>query len=221
MPALSEIVNQVRETTGDIEAVQRVRDADMIVYANDFVRELALARPDLFAVSGDIDCSPDTVLQSAPAAALVLVDIFQVKLGRVVTESKRAHLDRFNKNWQNDTAGEAECWMRHDKDQRKFFIYPKAPTSQTLVGQWAQLPAAMTALTDQIPTQVHEAYLPAMHHYMVFRAESRPADAAKPDNGRAALFYDGYAGLVGIGKATKKEAEQPEKERADRPHYGS
>lgn len=210
MPALSTIVAKVRDTIQDEDSdpSYRISDVKMTQYANDFVRELALLRPDLFSTIGDIACTAGTCLQSAPASAVVLMDIFQVKDGRVVTEGKRRDIDRFNQNWLNDTAAAAENWIRQEKDPLKFFIYPKAPDPQTLVGQWAQLPAEMADVDAQIPAQVQEVYYSAMHHYMVFRAEAKDDEAVLSN--RAKLFYDGFATLVGAGKVTKKEAEKSE-----------
>jgi len=210
MPALSTIVSKVRDTIQDEDSdpSYRISDAKMTQYANDFVRELALLRPDLFSTIGDITCTPGTALQSAPAGAIVLMDIFQVKVGQVVIEARRADIDRFNSGWWNDTAAPAENWFRHDKDPLKFFIYPKSPDPQILVGQWAALPAEMADVGAQIPAQVQEIYYSAMHHYMVFRAEVKDDETVL--SGRAKLFYDGFAVLVGAGKATKKEAEKKE-----------
>ena len=135
-----------------------------------------------------------------------------MKDGRAVTESRRDVLDRFNPNWWNDTAAPAENWVRNEKDPLGFFIYPKSPNPQTLVGQWAVLPSAMADVNAQIPAQVPEAYYTAMHHYMVFRIEAKDDEAVLSN--RAKLFYDGFVALTSVGKATKKEAEKPEAQSA-------
>lgn len=207
MTVLLAELTKVRETLEDIEAgAYRVADARMVDYANDFVRELCLVRPDLFSTIGDITCTAGTCLQSAPAGAIVLVDVFQVKTGRTVTETKRHLLDRFNSNWWNDTAAAAKNWIRHEKDPLKFFIYPKAPVSQILVGQWAQLPSLMTVVGDTIPSQVLDVYLPAMHHYLCFRALARPENKAKAE--LAPAFYQAAMGLITAGAAAKADAEE-------------
>lgn len=210
MPALSTVVSQVRDTIQDEDSdpSYRISDAKMTQYANDFVRELLLMRPDLFSKIDEITLTAGTCLQSAPAGALVLMDIFQVKNGRIVTEGQRADIDRFNQNWMTDTAADAENWFRNYKDPKRFFLYPKAPAGQILIGQWAELPVAMADVNAQITAQVPEAYYSAMHHYMVFRAEAKDDEAVL--SGRAKLFLDGFATLAGIGKATKKEAEKKE-----------
>lgn len=216
MAQLSSIVASVRDTIQDEDATSyRVPDAKMVRFANDFVRDLALLRPDLFSTIGEITCVANTCLQTAPSAAFVLMDIFQVKNGRAVYECRRTELEAFNKNWQNDAAGEARHWIRHDKDPLRFFLYPKAPVGQILIGQWAALPAAMTSVNDEIPLQVKEIYYPAMHHYMVFRAEAK--DDEHVLSNRARLFYEAFVSLVGMGKATKREAEYKDKVNADSP----
>lgn len=209
MALLSTHVTLARETLEDYEAVAyRVSDARFIDYANDFVREACLLRPEFFATIGDIACTAGTCAQSAPAGSIVLIDVFQVKNGRVVTEVKREIVDRYNPNWWNDTAGVAENWIRDVTDRIKFFIYPKAPSSQTVVAKWAVLPTAMTAIGDTLPAQIPDAYLPALHHYMVFRALARPNDAAKM--AAAAPFYTAFANLFGVGQKTRESAEAEE-----------
>lgn len=211
MPALSTVVVNVRDTIQDEDSDgYRVSNVKMTGYANDFVRELGLLRPDLFATIGEIPCTAATTVQNAPAASLVLMDIFQVKNGRVVTECQRKDLDRFNSNWRNETAAAAENWVRHEKDTNSFFVSPQAPADQILIGQWAELPADMADINATIPVEVPRAYYPAMHHYMVFRAEAKDDESVL--SGRAKLFYDGFAALCGAGKATKKESEKKEGE---------
>lgn len=209
MGAVSLEIAKARDTLQDEDNTSyRTSTAKFVGYANDFVRELAVLRPDLFANSGgEITCTAGTVLQSAPATSIVLIDIFQVKNGRVVREVSRDALDALSPNWMNDTAAAAKNWMRLKKDPRKYLIYPKAPVSQILIGQWAELPAAMVDENSQVPAQVLEAYYPALHHYMVYRVETKDDESAV--SGRAKLFYEGYAALMGLGKASKAESETP------------
>jgi hypothetical protein len=210
MGALSVEIAKARDTLQDEEASSyRIATAKFVGYANDFVKEFAVFRPDLFSTIGEITCTNDSVFQAAPTGAIVLMDIFQVKNGRIVREVKRGYLDSFSPSWMNDTGAAAKNWARHDKDPLRFFIYPKAPTAQILIGQWAVLPAAMADENAQIPAQVPEAYYPALHHYMVFRAEIKDDEYAV--NGRAKLAYDSFLGLAGAGKATKQESQKPDK----------
>lgn len=214
MGALSIEIAVARDTLLDEVAPYRISDTKFVNYANAFVRELALLRPDLFATIGEITCAGGTCLQSAPSTALVLMDVFQVKNGRVVTRTERDALDRFNSGWMNDTAAAAKHWMRRKDDPNHFFIYPKSPVSQILIGQWAALPALMANADAIIPTEVTAAYYPALHHYMVFRAEAKDDEFAV--NGRAKLFYDAYTALVGTGKLVKDSTEKPDKQEPPR-----
>lgn len=209
MTALSTVLTNVRSTLQDEDPDgYRTSTPALVQFANDFVRELALLRPDLFAKIGEITCIAGTCVQAAPTPALVLMDVYQVKNGRAITEGRKADLDRFEPTWWNDTAAEAENWMRNEKNPRSFFIYPKAPASQVLIGQWSELPAAMADENAQIPSQVPETYYTAMHHYIVFRAEAKDDEAVLSN--RAKLFYDGFSTLVGAGRVTKAEAERKE-----------
>ena len=44
----------------------------------------------------------------------------------------------------NDTAGPAVNFMRHVRNPNKFFIYPKAPVNQILIGEYSKTPAVYT-----------------------------------------------------------------------------
>ncbi len=175
----------VRALLNDTDSTNgyRYSDDDLVQYCNDALLTLSLLRPDLFSSIGDITCTAATTLQSAPTGAIRILDIFQVKAGRVVTEISRGALDRYNSSWHNDTAAAAQHWMRHDRDPSKFFIYPKAPADQTLVGQWAAPP---TALTSDGTIPVPASYIPAIKDYMVFAAESVNEEFAREC--RAAAF---------------------------------
>jgi len=203
------IIDRVRDTIQDEDSTAyRIGDTKMLRHLNDGLKEMCLLRPDLFPTIGDITCTNGAVLHTAPAGAIILVDIFRVKNGRVVREAKREDLDAFNPDWPNDDADAAQHWMRNDKDPIQFFTYPKAPTGQVLLGQWAAPAADLTALTGSLPTRVSPAYDTALHHYVVFRCEAK--DDEHVLSGRAKLYYDAFVALMGAGAATKRDAETPE-----------
>ena len=187
----------------DASSGYRYSDSDLVSYANFALAEMAEIRPDLFSVIGDIPCTDSTVIQSAPATSLRLMEIFQVKAGRVVKETTREEMDRFNINWFNDVAAPAKNWMRHPRDPNKFFIYPQSPLSQVLVGQYAKSPSPVLS-TDVIP--VADAYLPAVANYIVARAEARNDESI--GNGRSIAFLNAFRAIMGVSVQAKVVADE-------------
>lgn len=207
MTALSVALADVRDFTQDDDsAAYRVSDSTYITYANRFSRVMCHLRPDLFATIGDITCTAATVVQSAPAAAVKLIDIFQIKDGRVVTETDRASMDRYNNGWMTDTAGPAQNWIRQEKNPAKFFIYPKSPNPQTLVGEWSVLPTAYSAVGDAI--SLSDAYIPAMTAFLSWCALSRFEDGV--NRARAAEQFQLFLQIIGVTKMGKAELDAKE-----------
>lgn len=205
--ALSVVIANARDTTLDETATYRVSDAKYIKYANDFTAEAALLRPDLFATVGEINCTSGETRHSAPTTSIRLIDIFRVKNGQAVIETKREILDRYSPTWHSDTAAAAKNWMRHDRNPNVFFTYPKAPADQILIGEWAALPTAYAATSDNLTIQ--DVYAPAMHHYLVARAESRDDENVSGD--RAKMFYALFVSLMGASERAEDKADAKEK----------
>lgn len=140
---LSDVVTEVRRLAQDTNtdtSLQRFSDAVLLSWANQTLKRMAILRPDLFSTIGEIPCTAGEVLQSAPSDSIRLMEILRVKNGRAVRETNRETLDQTYPSWPNDTAAACLNWMRHPRDQNKFFIYPKAPADQILIGEYAQSP---------------------------------------------------------------------------------
>lgn len=168
-------------------------------YANDCLLEVAIRRPDLFSTIGDITCVAGTVQAVTEAGALALIDIYNVKNGRVVTEVIREHLDRYDENWRSATPSTAKHWLRNSRSALGFFVYPPAAAGQLLVGQWSQAPAVYT-IQDTVPIP----YITTIKDYIVFRAEAR--DDEHVTSGRAAAFYQAFERGLGVELQTKEAA---------------
>ena len=200
------IVDRVRVTTQDQDSDSyRVSDAQMLRFLNDGLKEAAILRPDLFTQIGDIPLADDTALQSAPAGALILVDIFSIKAGAAVIEARRSDLDGFDRSWYQSTPGAAENWARHPKQPTQFFVYPRSTGSQILTGQWSAPPSDLATLNESLPSDFSPAYDTALHHYIVFRVEAM--DDEHVMSGRAQLFSAAFSTLLGVGVQTKQAME--------------
>lgn len=194
---LSDVITEARKMLQDTNtnvSLQRYSDADLLGFANQTLKRMALLRPDLFAFIGDITCTEGEVLQSAPADSIRIMEIFRVKNGSSVRETNREVLDQTYPAWQNDTAAACSSWMRHPRNNNKFFIYPKAPSGQVLIGEYAKYPTdyAADATVDLLP----DAYFPCVVDGTVFLAESIDDEAV--NSNRAKLFQDSFFQLLDV-----------------------
>lgn len=202
---LIEGLGGVRDTLQDrYPLAYRYSTESLHRYGNDALLEIAHPRPDLFSVIGEIPCEAGTTIQEAPYGALRMMDVFQVRDGRVVTEIDRAELDRYTPTWRIDPAGPALHWVRHEKDPSRFFIYPKAPANQVLVAQWSMIPGEY-GYRQHLPLP---GYATLIKDYIVFRAESRNDEPGNQQ--RAVAFYEHFYRVLGVSISAKEMTDARE-----------
>lgn len=192
---LSDVVTEARRILQDINTPQRYSDAVLLGFANQALKRMAVLRPDLFAHIGEIPTTAGTVLQSPPADSLRIMEIFQVSGGDGITEVERASLDETYPAWMNDAAGPCVNWIRHPRNPNRFFIYPKAPAGQVLIGEYAKTPRTYTG--SETVELLPDAYFPVVVDGVVFLAES--IDNEHVNSNRAALFQQSFTQALGAG----------------------
>jgi len=96
----AEVIAEVRNVVQDTRTPYRYSDTLLLGFLNTTLKRMAILRPDLFTVIGDIPVTANTVVQSCPAGAVRLVEIFQVKNGDVLTEVSREILDQTYPEWR-------------------------------------------------------------------------------------------------------------------------
>jgi len=191
---LDDVITEVRRILQDTNSPQRYSDTVLLGFANQALKRIAVLRPDLFAYIGDITCTADSVVQSMPSDSIRLIEIYSVKNGNGVIETNREALDQAYPTWMNDTAGPAVNFMRHVRNANKFFIYPKAPAGQVLVGEYAQTPPDYNGTTDV--ALLPDAYFPVVVDCTVFIAES--VDNEHVNSKRAELFQQSFTQALGV-----------------------
>jgi len=196
---LNDVITEVRRILQDINAPQRYSDAVLLGFANQALKRIAVLRPDLFAYMGEIPTTAGAVIQSAPADSIRIMEIFQVKDGAGVTEVSRDSLDETYPGWMNDAAGPTVNWMRHVRNANRFFIYPKAPASQILIGEYAQTPPEYTG--SQTVALLPNAYFPVVVDATVFIAES--VDNEHVNSNRAQLFQQSFTQALGVSAQSR------------------
>jgi len=188
---LGDVITEVRRLSQDTStdtALQRFSDAELLAFANNTLSRMAVLRPDLFSYIGEIPCADGETLQSAPSDSIRLMEIFRVKDGLAVRETNREVLDQTYPAWPNDAAAAASSWMRHPRHQNKFFIWPKAPASQILIGEYAQTPPVYDAVTEV--ALLPDAYRACVIDGVMFLSQSVDDEHVLAQ--RAALFQTSF-----------------------------
>lgn len=203
---LAEVITEVRRILQDIKTPQRFSDALLLGFANQALKRMAVLRPDLFAVISELQTQTGQVIQSAPADSLRMMEVFQVKDGAGIVEVSRKAMDETYPNWVNDPAGPTVNWMRHVRNDNRFFIYPKAPAGQVLIIEYAQTPREYTVneTVDILP----EAYLPVLVDGTVFLAES--VDNEHVNSNRAQLFQQSFTQALGVSVQSRSITDTEE-----------
>ena len=191
---LNDVITEVRRILQDINSPQRYSNAVLLGFANQALKRIAVLRPDLFAYIGEIPTTAGQVLQSAPSDSIRIMEIFQVKDGSGITETNREALDQTYPTWMNDAAAATVNWMRHTRNANRFFIYPKAPAAQVLIGEYAQTPPVYDGTTTV--ALLSDAYFPVVIDATVFIAES--VDNEHVNSNRAQLFQQSFTQDLGV-----------------------
>jgi hypothetical protein len=196
----AEVITEVRRLVQDQLVPYRYSDAVLLGYVNQSLQRMAILRPDLFTDIVDIATTAGAAVQSLPAEAIRLVDIFQVKNGNAITEVDRETMNRNYPGWMNEASGTPVNFMRHVKNPDRYFLYPRPAAGVVLVGEYAKSPIDYTL--DASIDVISDTYFPVLVDGVVYLAES--IDDEHVQSGRAKLFYDSFVGQLGAGLQSRK-----------------
>jgi hypothetical protein len=196
----AEVITEVRRLVQDQLVPYRYSDAVLLGYVNQSLQRMAILRPDLFTDIVDIATTAGAAVQSLPAEAIRLVDIFQVKNGNAITEVDRETMNRNYPGWMNEASGTPVNFMRHVKNPDRYFLYPRPAAGVVLVVEYAKSPIDYTL--DASIDVISDTYFPVLVDGVVYLAES--IDDEHVQSGRAKLFYDSFVGQLGAGLQSRK-----------------
>jgi hypothetical protein len=196
----AEVITEVRRLVQDQLVPYRYSDTVLLGYVNQTLQRMAILRPDLFTDIVDITTTADAAVQSLPAEAIRLVDIFQVKNGNAITEVDRETMNRNYPGWMNEASGTPVNFMRHVKNPDRYFLYPRPAAGIVLVGEYAKSPIDYT-INASIDV-ISDTYFPIVVDGTVYLAES--IDDEHVQSGRAKLFYDSFVEQLGAGLQSRK-----------------
>jgi hypothetical protein len=196
----AEVITEVRRLVQDQLVPYRYSDTVLLGYVNQTLQRMAILRPDLFTDIVDITTTADAAVQSLPAEAIRLVDIFQVKNGNAITEVDRETMNRNYPGWMNEASGTPVNFMRHVKNPDRYFLYPRPAAGIVLVGEYAKSPIDYTV--NASIDVISDTYFPIVVDGTVYLAES--IDDEHVQSGRAKLFYDSFVEQLGAGLQSRK-----------------
>ena len=196
----ADVIVEVRRIVQDEVVPFRYSDAVLLGYVNQTLKRMAMLRPDLFSDIVEITTTTGSAVQSLPADAIRLLDIFQIKDGTAINEVDRETMNRNYPSWMTEAAGTQVNFMRHVKNPDRYFLYPRPTAGVVLIGEYAKSPPDY-ALNAAIGL-ISEVYFPALVDGTVFLAES--IDDEHVQSGRAKLFYDSFVQLLGTNLQSRK-----------------
>lgn len=195
----NDVISDVRELIQDTRSPFRYSDGTLTAFVNQTIRRMVILRPDLFSVVADISITPDVAEQQLPATAVRLVEIFRNKNGTSIEEVDRDLFDRTYPQWTTDPAGTPTKYIRHPRNPRAYFLYPRPVSGTVLVGEYIVTPQNYTLLQtiDVLP----DAYFPTLVDGTVYLAES--IDNEHINSGRVKMFYDSFMQSLGVSLQTR------------------
>ena len=188
------VITEVRRLIQDENAPVRYSDATLLGFVNQTLKRMAMLRPDLFTTVADIPTVSGQVYQAIPAAGSRLVEIFGVSGGNAIEEVNRDEFDRAYPAWQSDAAGVPTKYMRHTRNPKGFFLYPRPQAGVQLLAEYVVSPPDYTLLRAIITPA--DEYFSTIVDGTVFLAES--VDNEHVSSGRAKLFYDSFVQSLGV-----------------------
>jgi hypothetical protein len=213
----AEVIVECRRLLNDTVVPYRYSDTVMLGYVNQTIKRMAILRPDLFGELGEIPTTADTTIQSLPAGAHRLIDIYQVKDGDAVTEVDRETMARNHPSWMTEAAAAPVNFMRHVRNPTKFFLYPRPPADTILIGEYAVTPADYSA-DDEIAV-LPPSYFGTVIDGVMFLASS--IDDEHVNSGRSGVFLESFTQQLGVALQnrpvvdSKASGMQPSRSAAD------
>ena len=194
-----DVITEARRLIQDESTPYRYSDTVLLGFVNQIIRRMVMLRPDLFTTISDISVTADISEQSLPSTAVRLVEIFRVKNGTSIQEVDRDVFDRTYPQWTTDPSGVPTKYIRHPRNPRAYFLYPRPSAGTVLVGEYVVTPPAY-GLSSDIAV-LPDAYFPALVDGTVFLAESE--DNEHVNSGRAKLFLDSFTQALGVDLQTR------------------
>jgi len=195
----AEVIAEVRNLISDARVTYRYSDAILLGFVNQSIKRIVAYRPDVFSYIGTFTTTAGSIVQTLPADAVRLVEVFQVVNGSAVTEANRETLDQMYPTWVSETAGAPVNFMRHQRNPTRFFLYPRPAEGTQLLLEYIQSPPTYTI--NQTINLLPDSFFPIIVDGTVFLAESVDNEHVVAE--RAKLFYETFVAGINASLATR------------------
>jgi len=195
----AEVIAEVRNLISDTRATYRYSDVVLLGFVNQTIKRIVAYRPDVFSYIGNFTTTADSIIQTLPADAVRLVEVFQVVNGTAVTEANRETLDQMYPAWVSETSGAPVNFMRHQRNPTRFFLYPRPAAGTQLLLEYIQSPPTYTL--NQTINLLPDSFFPIIVDGTVFLAESVDTEHVVAE--RAKLFYETFIAGINASLATR------------------
>jgi len=205
-------IEDAAELYSDV-AYDRISITTWIKYLNAAIRSLILVRPDAGATTESVQLV-EGIKQTIPTAALRLLDITRnmgsdgSTAGRIVTPSKRKHIDYSNLLWP---AGTGETYIEnfsHDANVPGiYYVTPPVSGSTNVYVEISssQLPTTISASGDTMTT--NDVFFEPIVQYMLYKAYAADDEGVEFDKAQA--FLGNFFSLLQV-EAQVSQALGPE-----------
>lgn len=124
-----EVITEARVLLNDQEATPRYSDGALLVYVNDWAKQLARSVPRAFYVSQSLALTAGSDSQEVSrSTTLGLVDVLRMSTGERVRRVPQDQIEDHLRFGYAIGSNEPEMWCPVDGDNWRFMVYPK-PTS--------------------------------------------------------------------------------------------
>lgn len=202
----ADVIAETRVLIQDTRTQKRYSDVVLLGFVNQTLKRIALLRPDLFALIGDIPLTANSAIQSTPGDSNRLMEIFAVKGGNSITEVSRDMFDQNYPGWFSSTPGTPVNYMRHVRNANRFFVYPRPVAGVVLEGEYVQSPETYE-LSEEI-LLLPDSYITVLIDGTVFLAES--IDNEHVNSGRAKLFQESFTQTLGVNLQSRAVTDTEE-----------
>lgn len=184
--------------------------AEWLADLNDAQREVVLYKPQASVKNVSVPLTAGQTKQTLPSDAIQLIAVTRnmgangTTPGSAIRITSREVLDAQVPNWHADAnAGSIKHYCFDPRDQKTYYVYPKAPATAWNVE--AVYSAAPTDCALGGTIQIDDIYANALLNLMLYRAYSKDAEYAQNAQ-LAAAYYQ--AALASLGVKGQNEVSQ-------------
>lgn len=183
----------------------RWSDGELLRWINDSRMSIVTRRPQASAVVASVPLVAGT-LQTVPDNAVSFIDAIRnmgmdgATAGRAIRRIDRQNLDDDDLYWHKATKkAEISQFTFDDRIPKRFYVYPPAVAGTHIEISYADNPAEVAALTDDLDFSLE--YMDAVVNYVCYRAKSKDSEYANA--GEAAAFYAAFGDALGVQTQTQ------------------